>query len=402
MGVIRQAASLLRAHAAKLVLTGFLALPMVAAVLWPVDATIEQRELAPAPKKPHSLEEVLAWPAQAEAWTNDHFGWRPQMVTSFSRLRFELFHRFPTQQVMAGREGRLFLVSHNDRGERYTLLVACGWQFDRFERVLADLNRFEQTVREQGIPAKLLVVPSGPVVYSEELQPWAAERCRPENVPMARLLASPRLRPEARALIYHPLADMRAQRDRIMFFPKNYFHWAGAGAAAVAGMTERHFWGRSESFAPPIPMVAKEQPSEIRFMFPGINPVSMVQDQDYAGTTITPCYGAPCFPEIQPVMEKLGVVGRYLNSAPKLGPRLVVLTDSFGYSGGPVFSRYHREVVFVSTNMLVRLDEKEREQLRKLLFVPGSDDEVLFLYHDATVLANRIETDLGMLFPSKQ
>ncbi len=400
MGVIRQAARALRAHAAKLVLTGFLALPMVAAVLWPVDATIEQRELAKAPDKPRTLEELLAWPALAEAWTNDHFGWRPQMVTSFSRLRYELFERYPTQQVVAGREGRLFLLSHSDRGERYTLLVACGWQFDRFERVLADLNRFERTFRERGIPARLLVVPSGPVVYSEELQPWAAERCRPDDVPMARLLASPRLNPAARALVYHPLQEMRAQRDRVTFFPKHWFHWGGAGAAAVAGMTERHFWGRDDSFAPPIPLVAKEQPSEIRFMFPGIEKVGMVEDQDYAGTTITPCYGAACFPEaIRPMMEKLGVVGRYLNAAPKLGPRLVVLTDSFGYAGGPVFSRYHREVVFVSTNMLARLDEGEREQLRNLLFVPGSDDEVLFLYHDATVLANRIETDLGMLFP---
>lgn len=400
MPAFRQAGALLRAHAAKLVLTGFLALPMVAAVLWPVDATIEQRELAKAPATPRSLSALLAWPAQAEAWTNDHFGWRPQMVTGFSRLRHALFDRFPTQQVVAGREGRLFLLSHNERGERYTLLVACGWQFDRFERVLNDLNRFEHTFRTRGIPAKLLVVPSGPVVYSEELPRWAAKRCRPESVPMTRLLASPQLRPEARALIYHPLTEMRARREQITFFPKNYFHWAGAGAAAVAGMTERHFWWRDEHFAPPIPLVTKEQPSEIRFMFPGINPVSMVADQDYTGTTITPCYGAACFPEaIQPAMQKLGVVGRYLNSAPKLGPRLVVLTDSFGYSGGPVFSRYHREVVFVSTNLLERLDDKERQQLRDLLFVPGSDDEVLFLYHDATVLANRIDTDLTMLFP---
>lgn len=397
MGVIRQALGALRAHAAKLVLTGFLALPMVAAVLWPVDTTIEQRQLAPAPGKPSTLEEVLAWPALAEAWTNDHFGWRPQMVTGLSRLRFELFGRYPNEQVVAGREGRLFMLGHH-----YTLLVACGWKFDRFERVLADLNRFEQTFRERGIPARLLVVPSGPVVYSDELQPWAAERCRPENVPMARLLAEPRLKPEARALVYHPLAEIRAQRDRITFFPKHYFHWDGAGAAAVAGMTERHFWGRDESFAPPIPIAAREQPSEIRYMFPGINPVNVVAEQDYTGTTITPCYGPPCFPDLQPAMEKLAVVGRYLNSAPKLGPRLVVLTDSFGYSGGPVFSRYHREVVFVSTNLLSRLDEKELEQLRKLLFVPGSDDEVLFLYHDATVLANRVGTDLDMLFPPKQ
>ena len=385
-------------HAAKLVLVGFLALPMVAAVLWPVDATIEQRALAPAPVRPHTLDEVLAWPALAEAWTNDHFGWRPQMVTSFARLRHKLFERFPTNQVVAGRNGRIFLLAHNVQGERYLMLVSCGWKFDRAPRVLADLNRFEKTFREQGVPARMLVVPTGPVVYSEELQPWQAERCRPERVPLTGLLASPQLSPQARALVYFPLAEMRAQREKVMFFPKNNFHWAGAGAAAVAGMTERHFWGRDESVAPPIPLVAREQPSEIRFMFPGIERSGTVQTPDFAGTTITPCHGPACFPDIQPLMEKLGGVGRYLNSAPNLGPRLVLVTDSFGDAGAPMFSRYHREVVFVSTNTLARLDAGERARLRKLLFVPGSGDEVLFLYHDATVLHNRIESDLDLLF----
>lgn len=399
MQTIRHARRLLRKHAAKIVITGFLALPMIATIVRPSDGSGEQRALAPAPATPRSLEQALAWPALAEAWSNDHFGWRTRMVRFYGRLRHDLFGRFPTNQVIAGREGRIFLTAHNDLGERYELLVACGWKFDRDAGTIADLNRFESTVRAHGIDARLLVVPSGPVVYSEELQPWQTERCRPENVPLARLLAAPELSPQARELIYFPLTEMRAMRERVMFFPKNYFHWAGAGAAAVAAMTERHFWGRGEETGPPIPLVGQVQPSDVHWMFPGIKHNSVVEDPDFKGTTITPCYGPACFPELRPVMDKLQVVGRYRNSAPGLGPRLVVITDSFGYAGGPMFSRYHREVVHVSTNSLPALDEREREQLRKLLFVPGSDDEVLFLYHDATVLSYRIRTDLGMLMP---
>lgn len=399
MAVIRQAASLLRAHAAKLVLTGFLALPMVGAMLWPVDTTIEQRQLAPPAARPHNLDEALAWPARAEAWVNDHFGWRPQMVVAFTRLRYQLFERFPTTRIVAGRENRLFLVAHDVDGERYKALVPCGWKFDRRQRVLADFNRFERTMRERGIPAGLLIVPSAPVVYREEMQPWQAERCDPGKLPLVGLLGAPELSPAARERIYFPLAEIRAMRHRVMLFPKNFFHWGNAGAAAVAALAEQHFYKRGPDAGTPIRLVARDTPSDVGFMFPGIERNSMVEHADFTGSTITPCYGPDCFPELKPIMDKLQLVGRYRNSAPGLGPRLVLVTDSFGYAALPMFSRYHREVVLVATNAFPSLNQEELARLRELLFAPGSDDEVLFLYHDATVLANRIEIDFDMLFP---
>ncbi|MCD2517284.1 hypothetical protein LQ564_13300 [Massilia sp. G4R7] len=397
--MIRQTAGALRAHAAKLVLTGFLALPMAAAVLWPVDPSVERRELAPAAGRPQNIEEALAWPAKAEAWVNDHFGWRPQMVTGFARLRYALFERFPTTRIVAGSDDRLFLVAHDAQGERYKALVACGWQFDRRARVLNDLNRFERTMRARGIPGKLLVVPSAPAVYREQMPAWAAERCDPDKVPMAGLLKAPELSPAARSLVYFPLHEMRAMRERVTLFPKNFFHWGNAGAGAVAALAEQHFWRRGLETGTPINLVARDTPSDVGFMFPGIERNAMVEHADFAGSTITPCYGPDCFPEIKPIMDKLYLIGRYVNSAPGLGPRLVLVTDSFGYNALPMFARYHREVVLVGTNALESLSQGELARLRALLFVPGSDDEVLFLYHDATVLANRIDIDFNMLFP---
>ena len=316
-------------------------------------------------------------------------------------LRHDLFDRFPTNQVIAGREGRIFLAAHNDRGQGapYTALIACGWQFHEGPRVVEEFNAFSDVFKARGIPAKLLIVPSGPVVYSDQLQPWQSERCKPDAVPLRGLLAAPDLHPQARERIYFPLSEMWALRDQVEFFPKTYFHWGASGAAAVAAMAERHFYGRGDEVGKPIPLVAKVRPSDVAYLFEGITHDSLADEPDFAGTTITPCFGAACFPQQQAMMDKLAVVGRYVNSAPGLGPRLVILSDSFGYAGAPMFARYHREVVYVSTNALARLDAQEVEQLRQLMFVPGSDDEVLFLYHDATVLFLRVGTDLNMLFP---
>ena len=391
----------LRKHAARIVVLGFLALPLLVTLFQPDTGTAEQRVLAPAPGMPTSVDEALAWPARAEAWSNDHFGWRDKMVEAYARLRHDLFNRFPTNQMMAGRGDRIFLAAHNDRGQGapYTALIACGWQFDDGPRIVRELGQFDQVFREHGIAARMLIAPSGPVVYSDEMLPWQSERCKPDQVPLRGLLASKELTPEARARIYFPLSEMWAMREQVEFFPKTHFHWGASGAGAVAALTERQFWDRGDDVGKPIPLDAKVGPSDVAYLFAGIDGDSLADVPNFGGTTITPCFGPDCFPEQKAMMEKLGVVGRYVNSAPGLGPRLVIFSDSFGYMGAPMFARYHREVVYVSTNALVRLDRLEVDQLRKLMLAPGGDDEVLFLYHDATVLWGRVGTDLAMLFP---
>lgn len=394
-------ATLLRKHAARIAVLGLLALPLLATVLRPDAGTAEQRVLAPGPGVPATLAEALAWPARAEAWSNDHFGWREQMVAAYARLRHDLFDRFPTNQVIKGRGERIFLAAHNERGQGvpYTALIACGWQFSDHDRIVRELAQFDQTFSARHIPAKLLIAPSGPVVYSDELQPWQSARCQPDQVPLRGILAAPELSAGARDRIYFPLSEMWAMRERVTFFPKTWFHWDASGAAAVAAMTERHFWHRGEDAGKPIPLSTKVRPSDIAHLFSGIEHDSVASDADFGGTTITPCFGPACFPAQQALMDKLAVVGRYLNSAAGLGPRLVIFSDSFGYAGAPMFARYHREVVYVSTNALARLDAAEVAQLRTLMLAPGSDDEVLFLYHDATVLSGRVASDLAVLFP---
>jgi hypothetical protein len=254
-------------------------------------------------------------------------------------------------------------------------------------------------VRARGVDARLLIVPSAPIVYSEQLQPWQAERCQPGAAPGNLVLSSPGLDPAARERIYFPLAEMRAIRTHARVFPLTFFHWSGEGAQAVAAFTEEHFWHRGKDFGTPIPLVAHSRPSDIQWLFPGIEHDSVADEPDFARTTITPCFGPDCFPELKPVMGKIDVLGRLTNNAPGLARRLVLVTDSFGYAGAPEFARYYSEVVYISTNMLARLSPDEVAQLRRWLFRPGSGDEVLFLYHDASVYSDRILDDLKLLKP---
>lgn len=400
MGPLRHAARTLAAHAAKIAIVSVLALPLLVTLRAAPGASQELRELAPVPAMPTSWGQLLAWPAAADAWINDHFGWRAQMVAGYARLRHDLFGRFPTSQVIAGRDGRIFLAAHSKQAEAYSAIrLSCGWGFNGRAGIVAEINRFAHVFQARGIDARLLVVPSSPIMYSEQLPPWQAERCHPGDAPAYKVLAAPGLEPAARERVYFPLSEMRAMGTQVQFIPLTFFHWMGSGSQAVAAMTEEHFWHRGKGFGKPIPLVARRKPSDIGWMFPGIEHDSIADEPDYSGTTITPCLGADCFPELKGVMAKLDTAARYTNSAPGLGGRLVMITDSYGYAAGQAFARYHSEVVQVSTNMLARLDADEVAQLRSLLLRPGSGDEVLFLYHDASLYSDRIRDDLKLLRP---
>lgn len=392
----------LRKHLAKIVIVGLMAVPLAATFLGAPAASGEQRKLAAAPAAPTSVREALALPAALDPWINDHFGWRIRMVEAYTRLRHDLFGRFPTNQVIGGRDGRIFLAAHNraGEGEPYTAIaLACGWHYKDVPRIAEEANRFSRLFDAAGIDAKLLIVPSAPIVYLEQLPAWQTERCTAAGAPAYKMLAYPGLDARARERIWFPLNEMRAIRGRDAMFPLTFFHWSGAGPQAVAGMTQERFWKRPASGGTPIPLVYKRLPSDVHFLFPGIEHDSVAGEPDFTGTTITSCYGPDCFPGMKSIMEKLVVAGRFTNTAPGLAPRLVMITDSFGYAGAPWFSRYYSEVVYLSTNGLAQATPEEVAQLRALLFRPGSGDEVLYLYHDATVYSNRVASDLGTLRP---
>lgn len=388
----------LYAHLAKLACIGLFALPVLGLYLPGLAPGAEQRALAGLPPAPASLGAALAWPAALEAGINDRFPMRAALVRLNARLRHGVFGQFPTVQVVAGRNGHTFLASHVAHGVPYgAIRVACGDGFDGVELIVQELNVFERRLHARGLRPRLLIVPSAPVIYNEQLPPWMAARCPASGVPALAVLASPRLSAAARALTYFPLATLRALGPDAPAQPQHYFHWAGAGPRAVAEASEQRFWQRPAGVASALPLESRPGPSDVQSMYPGIEIIRMVGTPQLAGSGITACEGGACFPGLESVMTKLDMVARYTNGAPGLGPRLVILGDSFGPNAVPWFARFHREVVLIGTNNLTLLDAAELARLRSFALRPDSGDELLYLYHDVTVYSGRVLADMENL-----
>lgn len=391
-------------HSAKAALVLLFSIPLLASLQPSIPGTAENRQLAPVPSTPHTWSEALAWPASADRWINDHLGWRSELIALNNQLRYTLFDQFPTRQLTQGKHGRLFLSAYNPTDAAYSgIQSVCGDGTDDAltKLLITEFETFSATMQAQRLDARLLVAPSAPMIYQEDLPHWLQARCAATASPIQRALATPALQSAQHAArILYPLEQLRAARAGDAIFPATWFHWAGDGPRLAAELSMARFWP-----APPsreLASTTQNLPSDLNNLAPGLefsNPVKLV---DFSASGIQECRSPDCYPEMPDLIAKLWGVNRYHNPAAPL-PRLVLISDSFGLQAGPWFARYYRDVLQVATNDLARLTPAEVARLKTLLFQQQTPQHVLFLYHDGTVQGGgRIGADLKLLFPSQQ
>jgi hypothetical protein len=399
MGMTQPLIQRLMTHSAKIILISLLAAPAILSFSGKEQAATENRKLAAFPAKPRSWDAALKYPAQLDVWINDHFGFRNALVKLNNKVRYALFDQFPTAQVIAGKDGRIFLSTHEAHYAPYAAInITCGYQFNEYDKIALQLNQLHAAFRKSGIDVKLLIAPSSPIVYAEELPDWLATRCMSSIHPFDEITKANRLEPSVRSAIYYPLEEMRAMKPHAMALPKTWFHWAGEGAQLVAQRSAEHFWNVKADDTKPLVTRVERLPSDLSHLFPGVKLASPVTTIDFAASGVEECSGGHCFPEAQDIMDKLGDVSRYRNEKAPRG-KLILVTDSFGRYIAGWYSRYYRDVMHISTNAVDRLSEAEMTRLRQLLLEQGRVGDVLFLYHDAGVLAGRAGIDLKKIAP---
>lgn len=350
------------------------------------------------PKLPRSSGDLLAYTRQLEPWINDHFGFRTSLIKLNNRLRHAFFNQFPTIQVISGRQGRIFLSSHATTLAEYSAItIPCGYTPTSSDKVARQLNSLHESFAHEGIDARIMIVPSSPIIYAEELPGWLEKRCGSVSSPIESMLASPQLEADTRKAIYFPKAEMIRLKETIPVFPKTWFHWAGAGPRDVAGSSVEFFWNIPRQAGQPIAERVVRAPSDISHLFPGIELASEIDYPDHAKSLIDACLGPQCFPSIGAAANKLQEVAFYRNpSAPE--QRLIILSDSFGQFIASWYPRYFKEVIHFSTNALDQLDAKETAQFKAFIKSQAEAAHVMVLYHDGSVLWDRPAQDQENLF----
>ncbi|RSZ55963.1 hypothetical protein HF313_28505 [Massilia atriviolacea] len=383
-------------HSAKAIITCMLAMPAylsLGALRLPDDPN-----LTPLPPRPHSVKEAVELPPKLTAWVSDHFGFRTSFIEAGNILRFRLFHEFSTVQLAYGQNGRYFMAAHAKTvGPYQAMTTVCG-KGKANDSTIPYLNKLFTAFHAAGMQPKLLVVPSSPAVYPEDVPSSLVEECTSTDTAAARVLAAPELLPEARSAILYPLKEMREIKKTATLFPKTWFHWGGAGLDQVARLTVSTFW-QMPLDQPPLKLRTYMDRSDLAHMMIGIDLKSEMTDPDHGASGIQACFGGDCFPEIASVSRILGDVSRFRNPhAPKR--RLLIVSDSFGAKMAQWLSRYYGEVEHFCSSHTFELSPQQVDEMKAYIYRQPADTDILFLYHDGGAMYDVLRNGTQMILPA--
>lgn len=364
--------------------TAFLVTPALVQIVLPHPIVpSENRRFASWPAAPRSLAAALGLPSRIDAYVNDHFGLRYQMIAAHNRLQHRLFGEMPTRQVIEGHHGRLFLASHSASKPFELIRAVCGIGVDEGEVVSAAAAAadFIGHLHEVAPRAVLLIVPTSPIIYPEDLPDWIGRQCVAATPPA--LKVADRLPATARAAWSYPLTEEQRLKRSMPVFPRKDFHWLGTAPRAVVESLAEQRLGLIKRVD--VPATVRPVASDLGQFLLGLWFGGHAALPDWRRAGIDACNGAKCFPELGQVAQILDDVSRYRAKASG-NTRLLVLSDSFGLAAAGYFSQYAGTVWHFSLNNISRLSPAQREGFERFAFGQFHPDIVVAIFHDGALL----------------
>lgn len=192
----------------------------------PEARVIEKRALSALPSAPTNREQLRAFPTAFQAWFDDHFGLRANLIRAHNRLKAEVLGQAPSDNLVIGADRRLFYA-----GQGALDLYRA---FDPFEtdELAAWLAYFEQQrdwLADRGVRFLIVIAPDKSSIHPEEL-PRTVRRIG-STTRQDQLLAYVRERSDLEVLDLRP--TLCAAKDGGSVYLESDTHWNDRGALVV-------------------------------------------------------------------------------------------------------------------------------------------------------------------------
>lgn len=182
---------------------------------------VEKRKLAPFPKL--KIKELFKIPAQFEAYFNDHFGLRRQLIRGFNYARVVGLGVTDSRWVIIGKDGWLFqnapLHLEDMRNNR-------PYRPDQLRHWGKILSRKQSWLKERGIDYLFVFAPSKHLIYPEKL-PSSVNKVSPRSR-LDQLVDYLKQHTDVQFLDLRPV--MNAAKDHLRPYHKTDTHWNDYGA----------------------------------------------------------------------------------------------------------------------------------------------------------------------------
>lgn len=189
----------------------------------------ENRAPALFPEPPTDIVSLANWPRAFEAWYDDHFGLRPQLVRAHNRVKLFVLDASPSETLAMGRDHWVFL---DDTGLT-SWRGADPFTVGQLEAWRLALESRQRVLAAQGATYVFALAPSKPQVYPEKLSARFRRGGPSRTDQLIEYLeqhSSVRILDLRECLLEEKKRD---GPDDFTYFPLG-IHWAARGAAAGA------------------------------------------------------------------------------------------------------------------------------------------------------------------------
>lgn len=364
-----------------------LLLPMLGHLLGRQEAQSDNRALAAAPALPASWDAAAAWPRQVDRYLDDHFGFRRELVELATRLRWRVLASPPVPDIVVGRNGRLFF-SPGDVPLRAVLGTCGAWWPEARTADVADSIARGLRAAQRVIPGlSILVVPTSPVLYPQELPRWIARSCAGHRPEAQEVLD--RLPPDERRFLAYPRDIAAGLPAETPLVPPHNFHWDGAGVHEFVGRFAEHEMGLRRQASPSWRVAEKE--ADLGVYFPGVALSNRVRLPDWSGSGAHSCTACTL-----PPLDGVTLPNETMRLQREgQGGRLLLLGDSFIAGAADAMIGYFNDIIMINLNNAQRLSPEERRALWTHVTRGWQPDRVLMLVNDGNV--DVIPRYLGLL-----
>jgi hypothetical protein len=357
-----------------------LLVPATAQLMFGSTDSDDNRGLRAAPNAPASIEDAMQWPRGFDGYLADHFGLRKYLIRADVMLRWHGFGESTTPRLLPGRNGRVFLAGGEPPYR--SVLTTCGAYGDDDWRasISASMAQALRTVAAKLPGMKVLVIPTAPVLYPQDLPGWAEQACR-DRVPLAPDLIG-RLPADLRGAVLYAVAPLSALPSSIPLIPKMSFHWRGRGGRLfVQALAERELGLKPKARAV---WTERQMPVELAFAF-GRWFVNRVELPDWKASGIEQCVGASeCFrePAFAGVDFPRGTWRLKRTNGPE---RLLILGDSFATSASDGLIDYFDEVAALNMWEFMGAPDDKKDRLWQALAIDWRPTRIIILVCDENV-----------------
>jgi len=199
----------------------------------------EMRELAAWPMWPRTVEGLIAWPSQFQAYFEDHFALRAQLIDWRSRVLWHTFGTAGFDTAIAGKNGWLFYA---EDGSLEDWIQTAPFPQEELADWTDTLLRRRAFLTRRGIPYLFVIAPDKQMVYPEHM-PDTLQRLR-QDYRVDQLMAHMR-----RVAPDFEMLDLRVPLQRAkgneLLYHRFDTHWNDRGALvayqAIARALQRWF-----------------------------------------------------------------------------------------------------------------------------------------------------------------